>query len=165
MGVVEIIQLVSTILGMSSIVVGVFFSLLSIRRYNKSRNISLFMQYQSRTASTEFINNMLEINALQIWKSTEAFWMHYDLVKNPGALAKFVTVGTYFDSMGMLLKSKNISVEYIPEFMITQIITFWERIASIVDQLAIDMNRPESFEKIKYLYDKVQEYELVLPKE
>jgi hypothetical protein len=165
MSAVEIIQLVSTILGMSSIVVGVFFSLLSIRRYNKSRNISLFMQYQSRTASTEFISNILEINAQEVWKNAEEFWMKHDPVKNPGALAKFVTVGTYFDSMGMLLKTKNISVEYIPEFMITQIITFWERIEHIVDQLSIDMNRPESFDKIKYLYNKVREHRLVLPNE
>ena len=69
--VVSIIQLTATILGMSSIVIGVIFSLLSLRNYNKSRNLSLFMQYQSRSGDIQFLSILMEINTQWNWKNFE----------------------------------------------------------------------------------------------
>ena len=40
---ISIIQLTATILGMSSIIVGVIFSILAIQRNSRARNLSLFM--------------------------------------------------------------------------------------------------------------------------
>ena len=162
MAAVDIIQLVATILGMSSIIVGVFFSLLSLRNYNKARNLSLFMQYHTRAGSVDFLTHLIEINTTWNWKSTEEFWKKYGPENDPAAFAKFVSVGSYYDSMGMLLKTKNISVKYIPELMITAILTFWEKVSPYVEEMSIAFRRPESFENIKYLYDEIQKHALII---
>lgn len=90
--------------------------------------------------------------------------MKYGPEKDPTAFAKFVAVGSYYDSMGMLLKTKNISVEYLPKLMIIAIIDFREKIAPIADELALAMRHPESYDNIKHLYSEVRKHDLVITK-
>lgn len=59
---ISVIQLIATILGMSSIIVGVIFSLISLRNYNKGRNLSLYMQYRGQAGGKAFLTEMLEVN-------------------------------------------------------------------------------------------------------
>lgn len=159
---ISIIQLIATILGMSSIIIGVIFSLLAIRRNNKTRNLSLFMQYQNRASNKDFLADILEINTLWSWSNLEEFLEKYGA---PETFAKFITVGSYFDSMGMLLKTKNISVDFIPELMVISIVEFWEKIESIYREMSKNFRRPESFENIKYLYDEIQKHDLITRKQ
>jgi len=159
---ISIIQLTATILGMGSIIIGVIFSLLAIRNNNKSRNMSLFLQYHSRAGNTAFLSDMLEINSEWNWTDVEDFWKKYG---SASAFSKFISVGSYYDSMGMLLKTKNISVEYIPELMLVAIIQFWEKVEPIHKEMTVAFRRTESFENIKFLYDEIQKHDLVTKQE
>ena len=159
---VGIIQLVATILGMSSIIVGVFFSLLALRNNNKARNMSLFMQYQSRTADNQFLTNLNEINSQWKWSTTEEFFEKYGPENDPALFSKFISVGSYFDSMGMMLKTKNIDIEYIPEIILSTIIVFWKKVEPFIDEMSVAFMREESFSNIKYLYDAVIKHDLIL---
>jgi hypothetical protein len=157
---ISIIQLTATILGMSSIIVGVIFSLLAIRRTNKARNLSLFMQYQNRAANTEFLANILEIINVWSWDDVEDFWKKYN-----NEFAVFISVGSYFDSLGMLLKTNNITVDYIPEFILTTVCQFWEKVEPIHKEMTKVFRRPESFDNIRYLYNEIQKYDLIKKQE
>lgn len=59
---ISIIQLIATILTMGSIIVGIIFSLISLRNYRDSRNLSLYMQYHSQAGGKRFLTEMLEVN-------------------------------------------------------------------------------------------------------
>lgn len=155
---VSIIQLIATILGMGSIIVGVFFSLLAIRNSNKSRNLSLFMQYYNRSGNVQFLENLVEINDTWSFTDVEDFWKKYGA---PASIAKFLSVASYYDSMGMLLKTKNITVEYIPELMLVAICDFWKKIETIYKDMPAVTIRSESFDNIKYLYDEIKKDDLI----
>ena len=125
---ISIIQLIATILGMGSIIIGVIFSLLAIQRNNRARNLSLFMQYYNRSVNVQFLEHLVEINDEWSFTDIEDFWKKYG---SPASLAKFLSVASYYDSMGMLLKTKNITVDYIPELMLVAVCEFWKKIEAI----------------------------------
>jgi hypothetical protein len=66
------------------------------------------------------------------------------------------TVGTTFDSMGVLLKKKHIPVTMVPELMIIAISDFWSKVGPISADLARDMQRSNVFQNIEFLYNTVQ---------
>ncbi|NHJ33306.1 MAG: hypothetical protein FK732_10605 [Asgard group archaeon] len=150
---ISIIQLIATILGMGSIIVGVIFSLLAIQRNNRARNLSLFMQYYNRSLNVQFLENLVEINDMWSFTDIDDFWKKYG---SPASIAKFLSVASYYDSMGMLLKTKNITVEYIPELMLVAVCDFWEKFETIYKDMPAVTIRPESFDNIKYLYDEIR---------
>ena len=155
---VSIIQLTATILGMSSIIIGVIFSLLAIRNNNRARNLTLFMQYNSRSGNVQFLADLVEFNDMWSFTNFDDFWKKYN---NPTSIAKFLSVASHYDGMGMLLKTKNITVEYIPELMITTVIDFWEKIEPIYKEMPSTIRRPESFDNIKYLYEEIKKHDLI----
>jgi hypothetical protein len=158
---VSIIQLIATILGMSSIIVGVFFSLLSLRNYNRSRNLSLFMQYHSQAGGKGYLVDMLEVNLKWKWTNAEEFFKKYGPLTNPEAFAMFLDHSNYYDSIGMMLKTKNLSVEYLSPTMIVAIVYFWEKVEPIADEISAILRRPDSYDNVKYLYDEVIKHGLV----
>jgi hypothetical protein len=158
---ISIIQLTATILGMGSIIVGVFFSLLSLRNYNKSRNLSLFMQYHSQAGGKEFLADMLEVNLKWKWTDAEDFFKKYGPLTNPEAFAMFLDHSNYYDSIGLLLKTNNLSVDYLSPTMIVSIAYFWEKVEPIADAISAIIRRPNSYENVKFLYDQVLKHGLI----
>ena len=152
---VGVIQLIATILGMSSIIVGVFFSLISLRNYNKGRNLSLYMQYRMQAGGKEFLADMLKINLGWKWTNTEEFFKKYGPLTNPEAFALFLAHSDYYSSIGVLLKSKSLSIEYLSQTMITAIVYFWEKVGPIANDIEAMLRSPGSYDNVKYLYDKV----------
>jgi hypothetical protein len=158
---VSIIQLIATILGMSSIIVGVFFSLLSLRNYNRSRNLSLFMQYHRQAGGKEFLADMLEVNLKWKWANAEEFFKKYGPLTNLESFAMFLDHSNYYDSIGLLLKTRNMSIEYLSPTMIVAIVYFWEKVEPIADEISAILRKPDSYVNVKYLYEEVLKHRLV----
>jgi len=150
------LEQIGVIITVISVVVGVILGLQSAKDWAKSRNAGLFLQYQLQTFDKEFMENLIEINSSWSWKDTGEFWTKYGPESNPKEFAKFSTVGTVFDSMGVLLKRKYIPVDMVPELMIIGIMAFWEKVGPFASQLSIDMQRPRAFENIEYLVKEIK---------
>ena len=150
------LEQIGVIIAVISIIIGVVLGLQSAKDWSKDRNAGLFLQYQLEAFSTEFMENLLEINVSWSWKDSEEFWAKYGPETNPTAFAKFVTVGTTFDSMGVLVKRKYIPVTMVPELMIIAVRDFWLKVGPIAGQLGADMQRPNSFQNIEHLFNEIQ---------
>lgn len=72
----------------------------------------------------------------------------------------FLDHSNYYDSVGVLLKTKNLSIEFLSKTMITSITYFWEKVEPIADAISAMIRQPGSYDNVKYLYDEVIKYKL-----
>ncbi|MHA2374367.1 MAG: hypothetical protein ACXAEB_15280 [Candidatus Thorarchaeota archaeon] len=147
------IQSISTILGMSSIIVGVMMSLITLRNYTRARQLALFLEFNKIALQKEFIQDVNEINNLWIWDSMEDFFAKYGPEADNVTFSKFMRVGSYFDAMGKLLEKKLIDASFVPGPTSVTIIAFWEKVESMSEEMNIAMKRPGAWDSVKLLYD------------
>jgi hypothetical protein len=146
---------VSTLIGLGSIIIGVFVSLHTIRRLAKDRNLSIFLEFHKILYDKEFIQEMNEIQTLT-WEHVGEFFVKYGPEPNPEAFAKWVRVGSYFDGLSTLVERKFMDVDMISESTAVMLIRHWELIQPTADQFAMVYKRPNCNDSIKYLYDRLQ---------
>lgn len=147
------LEQLGVIIAVISIVVGIILGLQSARDWATSRNMATFLQYQLQAFTSEYIQNYLEIISEWKWADFPEFWKKYGDPKN---FAQFMSVGTVFDSMGVLLRKKYISAEMIPELMKGAARDFWLKVSPIVSEFEIAVSRPNTFQNIEYLYNEIQ---------
>ena len=150
------LQTVSIVIAAASVVIGVIVSLFSMRNVAKSRQASLFSDFQNRAYDKDFIKDMTEINEFWSWDSAEDFFAKYGPGGNMDAFATFVTVGMYYDGMGRLLREKLIDKRLIPEFLVVAIVHFGRKIKRDSRKMEEMFGSPLAFDNIEYLYREVR---------
>ena len=150
------IEQIGVFIAVISIIIGMILGLQSAKDWSKDRNAGLYLQYQLEAFNTDFMENLLEINVTWSWSNNEDFWKKYGPETNPKAFAKFLSVGTIFDSLGVLLKRKYIPVTMVPELVIIAVRDFWGKVEPVAAQLGKDMMHPKAFQNIEYLYNEIQ---------
>ena len=140
-----------------SVVVGVILGLQSAKDWAKDRNAGLFLQYQLQAFTPKFIQNYLEIVSEWSWTGAKEFWEKYGDPKN---FAQFMSVGTVFDSMGVLIKENYIPVRMVPELMVASARDFWLKIRPIASQIGEDVKRPNTFQNIEFLFNEIQKLDV-----
>jgi hypothetical protein len=147
------LEQIGIIIAVISVVVGVILGLQSAKDWSKDRNAGLFLQYQLQAFDEQFIKNLLEITNIWEWKDIKEFWEKYG---SPEKFARFMSVGTVFDSMGVLVKRKYIPMNMVPELLIATVRSFWLKVSPIAEQIGIDVQRPNTFQNIEYLFNEIQ---------
>jgi hypothetical protein len=150
------LQTISIAVAAASVIVGVIFSLFSIRNIGRSRQASLFSAFQSQAYDKQFVKDMTDINEFWSWDSAEDFFAKYGPEADADAFATFVTVGMYYDGMGRLLREKLIDKRLIPEFLIVAIVHFGRKIERDSRKMEEMFGSPLAFDNIEYLYREVQ---------
>ena len=150
------VEQIGIIVAVVSVVAGVILGLQSGRDWAKSRNAGMFLQYHLQAFSEKFLKSLLEITNTWEWKDITEFWEKYG---KPETYAQFISVGTVFDSMGVLVKRKYISIDMVPELLIVTVKTFWNKVGPIAGQMGIDVGRPNTFHNIEYLFNEIQKLE------
>jgi hypothetical protein len=146
------ITAITTLLGLSSIIVGIIGSLHTMRRFAKARQLSIFMDFLKQIYDKEFIKDMLEIQEWT-WESVDELFLKYGPQTNPDEMVKWARVGSYFDGIGKIVEKGLINHTFIPETLAISIINFWEKFEPWVDELDVVMRRKNSFGSIKRLYE------------
>ncbi len=155
---------VSTIIGMGSILIGVIVSLLSIRRFARDRKLSIYLEFNKILYDKEFIKEMNEIQTWT-WEHVGEFFEKYGPVPNPEAFAKWVRVEAYFDGLSTLVHRKFLDVDMIPESTAIMLIRHHELLRPTADQFALVYKRPNCFDSVKYVYDRLQKLDYELDEE
>ncbi|PNX52876.1 MAG: hypothetical protein BV458_07310 [Thermoplasmata archaeon M9B2D] len=150
------IQSISMIIAATSIVIGVIMSLLSIRNFSKSRQASVFLDFH-RQANLEFIEHASEVVMEWNWKDAQEFDQKYGPTTNPKAYAKFILVGSFFDSMGKLIEAKLTDAKLFPESLAVFAMAWFEKIKSIEPDLAAQWRSSGSMDSSKLLHKKLRE--------
>ncbi|MFW9975872.1 MAG: hypothetical protein ACFFDQ_11425 [Candidatus Thorarchaeota archaeon] len=149
------LQTVSIMMGAISLVVGISYYIMILRNASRSRKAELYLEFQNKSYDKEFTKDIFEIYNKWKWTSIEDFVQKYGPETNPEAFSKFTAVGSYFDSMGVLLKKGLITIDILPEIMTIAVLTFWEKIQPITKEMGVLFRRESAFSNINYLYSAV----------
>ncbi len=144
----------STLIGLCSVLIGIFATLHSIRRFTKARELGIFLEFHKMLYNKDFVKDMNEIQTWN-WNSVEEFFAKYGPEVNPEAFAKYTRVGSYFDGMSTLVLREFIDYEFVPETTAIALISFWEKFAPTADEFAVAYRRPGCWDSIKHLYNKL----------
>ena len=149
-------QTISIVIAAASIVIATIYYITIVRNANRTRQAQLFMQFHSKGMDKELIKDMTEINLSWAWKDVDEFFQKYGPETNPDAWAKFVSVWTYYEGVGTLVKKNLINVEIIPEILAIAIVDFWEKIQPVANQYSQQLRRPQAFDGTETLYRKIR---------
>ena len=149
---------ITTIVGLSSVIIGIIATLHSIRRYTKARKLEIFLEFNKILYDKEFVQ---EINEIQTWSwsDVEDFFVKYGPEPNPEGFAKYIRVGSYFDGLSTLVERGFIDHDFIPETTAIMVISFWEKFEPNADAMAQVYRRPGCWDSIKHLYKRLQKIE------
>ncbi|MFX1560602.1 MAG: hypothetical protein ACFFBL_08430, partial [Promethearchaeota archaeon] len=147
------LQTISTLVAAVSVVVGVIMSVFSIltstRNFNNSRKAQLFLQLSEKAAEEDFINKIFEFSG---WTWSDANEFNTKYATDVDAFPVFVSISTYFDSMGTLVRNGLTETKFMPRMMAISLVQFWESIFPIVKDLEARWGSPGLYDNVEYLY-------------
>ena len=163
------LSMVLDILTTVSIIIGVFYYIMTLQNSNNNQQLSLKAQQQSaetrqaqlfmymyeKVSSPEFSKHWYII---RLWEFTD----YDDLMerdgdkKNPDLYLSFSTVGKYFEGIGILVKRGLIDVSLVDDMMSGYILNFWEQFGeSFIKIMRVRQPFPAAYEWVEYLYNEV----------
>jgi len=149
------IQTVSIMLASASVIAGVIYYAFQIKNQTKTRQTDLVMKLYSNFNSLEFQKTWEE--AL-----TREDMDFHDYAKKHGSLgAEALTIGMFFEGVGILLKRKLIDIELVDDMFTSPIKRTWEKMRSMTLEARKATNTPETFEWFEYLYNEMKKREQV----
>jgi hypothetical protein len=118
------------------------------------------MQIYNRWNSREFLKAYGLIRYKYRWKPTADDWYQtYGADVNPDAYADFMTIGTFFEGLGILVKRGLLDVTIVEDLLSQRIIWYWEDVLKPlrggIRQVTKD---PNEWEHIEYLYHTIKQH-------
>jgi len=145
------IQTVSITVASASVVAGVVYYALQIRHQTKMRQTDLVMKLYSQFSSFEFQKIYGEIQKREAQN-------YHDYERKYG-LADALTIGIFFEGIGILLKRKLIDIELVDDMFTSPIKNTWEKMKDITLEARKVRNQPEILEWFEYLYNEMKKRE------
>lgn len=155
---IESIPLILTGLGLTASIV-YYANILS--NANKTRELQLKAQLQAEeTRQTQLFMNVYNrfqdpdftkmwINLMQReWKDVDDYWKKYDAMDSD-----VLSVQTFFEGIGVLLKNKLIDPDFVYELMPTMVTSLWKKYESIVLSVREFSGYPQYWRPLEYLSD------------
>ena len=88
-----------------------------------------------------------------------AIFVKYGPEPNPESFAKYVRVSSYFDGLSTLVQRGFIGEDFVPETTAIMFINFWNKFEPFAADLAMVFRRPDCWESIMHLFEKLQKTE------
>ena len=101
----------------------------------------------------------LELLVEWTWTDYDDFMEKYGQRTNPKAYSKFVTMGNYFEGVGMLVGRGLINVEMVNDLMWSPITEFWEKFSPVFIEMRNRSSLPENGTNTEYLYNQIKKIE------
>jgi hypothetical protein len=148
------VQTVSIVVATASVVVGVVFAVLQLRDFVKTRQTDLIMRLYSRYGSEGF-----QKSQEKLWKrlGEEGLNFHDYVEKygSDGLVAEWVTVGTFFEGVGILLYRKLINIGLVDDLFTAPTKMAWDRMKNSIIEARKEYCQPTIFEWFEYLYSEL----------
>lgn len=152
-------QTISTLVAALSVVIGVIMSVISIlgstRNFSNSRKAQLFLQLNEKASEEDFVKKTYELLGWT-WSDVTEFRKKY--ASNVNALPVFISVSTFYDSMGTLVRNGLTETKFMPRMMAITLVQFWEKISPIVKELETQWGSPGLYDNVEYLYHEVRKF-------
>jgi hypothetical protein len=131
---------ISTILALvttASIIVGVVFTLLEIRHFNKTRKTEIIMKIYDRFGSKEIVEAMNKVGA--------AKFESFDDYSKKYGLTDITEIAVLFDGIGVLLEQNLIDIDMVDQLFGTTLYLLWDRIKPVISAMRKGLNEPTFF--------------------
>jgi len=148
---------ISAIVAAAGVLVGVALTVLQIRQQTKIRQMDLVMRLFSTFASDEFQEEYIKFLDLKINDYDE-------FVKTYGLRGMF-KVFSFFESVGILLNRKIISIDLVQQLFRQSIPIIWEKGKPIQIGMRRKYNQPSWGQWFEYLYNEIKKREQQLQQE
>ena len=126
----------------------------NMRANLETRQTQLFMDLYSVMRNKEFVKDTRELADWQ-WKDFKDFREKYGQRTNKEANSIFVSVGNFFDGIGLLVKRDLINTDLVDDLMSSWVIWYWDKFGSII----IDYRKysgPNYMEWVEYLHNRIK---------
>ncbi len=157
------IQTISIVMAGVSVTIAALYNIFTLRytRMNlkttlETRQAQLFMQIYDRFQEKEYLKTVYDVLEGWKWTDYDDFMENYGYPSNPDHWALLLSVGTYYEGIGVLVKRKLIDPTVVDDLMSGPIIYFWEKIAPIMLEYRKRTGWVEWFEWIEYLAKEIK---------
>jgi hypothetical protein len=128
---IDIIE-VSAIVAAAGVVVTAASIIVQNRKAEKTRRTELMMQLFGPLRDFEFIRQWVDVMDTWEWKDYDDFKKKY--FENPNEYAKFIYVTSFYNTVGLLLKTKMIDYETISRWHPEATLWLWEKIGPMIQE-------------------------------
>jgi len=156
----EFLAVILTGLGL---IVSILYYTTVIQNANKTQNMQLdtrqaqlFMNIYTQFISKEFSEDWIEVTFHREWDSLEDYIEKYGQ-DNLKAAAQSVSVFAFFEGVGVLLKRNLIDISMVDDLMSSYVLLTWRKYGPLMRERSEASNRPELWEHVHYLYDKIKQ--------
>ena len=143
------ISTISAIVTTVSIIVGVAFTLLEIRHFNKTRKTEIIMKIYDRFGSKEIVEAMNRVGASK-FESFDDYRKRY-------GLTDITEIAVLFDGIGVLLEQKLIDIDMVDQLFGTTIYLLWTRIEPVIKAMRKGLNEPSFFAHFENLINQLND--------
>ena len=158
---IQILQTVSIAIASAGVFAAAVYYIFQIRHQSKLRQTDMVLRLYATFGSTEFQK------AYQIIKGLE-FEDYADYVKrysiNAEVKAAFMSVGVFFEGIGVLVKRKLVNMDLVDDLLSSDIVSTWEKMKPVAEGERKKFGRPQIWEWWEYLYNELQKRERKLAK-
>jgi hypothetical protein len=148
---ITLLQSISYMAAAVSLFVGAVYYIMNLRFAAQTRQAQLFMQLYDRFHDTVFWKQYADIIFKTDWKDMNDFWNKYG-PENTEAFAEWMSFGTYFTGIGVMLKRRMINVGVVNDLIGDYVIWVWDKWKTLLDTY---QKKPQSIIWFEYLYDEI----------
>ena len=144
------IPTISGIVTTASIIIGVIFTLLEIRHFNKTRKTEIIMKIYERFGSREIVEAMNKVGA--------AKFESFDDYRDRYGLTDITEIAVLFDGIGVLLEQNLIDINMVDQLFGTTVHLLWGKIKPVIYAMRKGLNEPSFFAHFENLIKKLDAY-------
>ena len=148
-----ILQTISTIAAATGVLVAATGYILNLRSAHRSRQTQMFMQLYDHFHNTEFWRQYGDIIFNTDFTDSEDHWKKYG-PNNLEAFANWMSFGTYFTGIGVLLRRDMIDIRLVEDLVGDYVIWVYRKWRTLI--MCYDpKSKPQSIMWFEYLYEEV----------
>jgi hypothetical protein len=121
----------------------------------RTRKAELLWSIYKRWNEADFLRSWNEVSSWE-WENYDDYMRKYGPGSDPELEIMRGMIGTYFESVGVLLKRGLIDVSEIDDMMSGYVMGYWRKFEDVMTEFRRRHNRPEAAEHIEYLYNEVR---------
>jgi hypothetical protein len=144
------IPTISALVTTVSIIIGVVFTLLEIRHFNKTRKTEIIMKIYERFGSREIVEAMNKVGA--------ARFENFDNYREKYGLTDITEIAVLFDGIGVLLEQNLIDIGMVDKLFGPTVYLLWNRIEPVIHAMRKGLNEPAFFAHFENLINKLNEH-------
>jgi hypothetical protein len=148
---------ISAIVAAAGVMVGVVYYILDMRNQTRIRQTDLILRLQSDWRSRE-LRNSYEVVMNMKFKDFDEYAEKNPLWTGTPELRAIADVGSFFDSIGILLRRRLIDIEMVDEIFSFYVKTAWEKVKPFVEGRRRELD-PRFRKPFEYLYNELKKRE------